>query len=117
MTKKLKVPIKSRKQLPRYSDVELTILAERVGLTLPLLKELHRAGHATYEAIGYDLAALNEGKGMKREELVEVVLDASYIEMYGGPSPELKTWLHSTKNSLEDVYGAMAAGFPYALYE
>ena len=114
-----KVNIKSRGMLPRYSDEELTMLAERVGLTLPLLKELHSAGHNTYQSIGYDLAECRGGGFAKREEIVEVVLDANYIDMYGRPSPTLKAWLNTRagKYKLEHVYQAMAAGFPYFQYE
>lgn len=56
MTKIPKVNVKSRATLPKYSDEELTALAERIGLTLQLLKELHACGNAVYQYIGFDLA-------------------------------------------------------------
>ncbi len=118
----VKVNIGSKSTLPKYSDEELTILADRAGLTLPLLKELHSAGHATYQAIGHDLAECRDrGVLASREEIVEVILDASYMEMYAAPSPELRLWLRDKsvggKCKLEDIYAAMAAGFPYSEYE
>lgn len=119
MAKVPKVNIKSRAMLPKYSDEELTALAERIGLTLPLLKELHACGHAVYQYIGYDLAEANGGKCMRRAALVEIVLDASYIETNTKPSPALAEWLKgkSLKHKLGWIYEAMAAGFPYAEYE
>jgi hypothetical protein len=113
------VNLKSRKMLPQYTDLQLTTLAERVGLSLAELKLLHRAAHDTYQAIGYDLSEANGGKGIDRESLVEVVLDASYMEMYGRLTPEIKEWLKkkaSTYN-LSWVYAAVGAGFPFAKYE
>lgn len=127
--KTVKVNLKSRQMLPQYTDEQLTWLAERVGLTLAQLKRLHGAAWATYQAIGYDLAQANEGKTMKREDLVEVVLDASYMETYGNlqvrhgrdglPAPELVAWLKTkaSKYKLEHVYEAVGAGFPFAEYE
>jgi hypothetical protein len=123
-TKVVKVNLKSRSMLPKYSDAELTGLAERVGLTLEQLKEIHRAAHATYQAIGADLAECNEGRGMKRADLVEVVLDASYMESFGwypatAIPAELKEWLRtkSMQFPLDQVYQAVGAGFLYPGYE
>ncbi len=122
-----KVPIKSKKMLPRYSSEELALLAKRVGLNLEQLKQIHAAANATYQAIGHDLqqcrAECGEpGASMSREETVEVVLDANYIEQYGGPAmntPEMKEWLRTkaTKYKLEHVYEAVAAAFPFSEYE
>lgn len=56
---------------------------------------------------------------MSRYEIVEIVLDASYIERDADPSPALAEWLKdkSLKHKLDWIYEAMAAGFPYAKYE
>jgi hypothetical protein len=117
----VKVNIKSKKMLPKYSDEELAQLAAGVGLTLEQLKAVHQAAHQTYQYIGADLAEANGGKGMDRESLVEVVLDASYMEMACGRqlTPEIKDWLRTkaSKYPLTAVYGAVAAGFPYPSYE
>src|SRR5579864_6550799 len=97
MAKAFPINIKSKKMLPKFTDEQLTFLAGRVGLTLEQLKVIHSAAHQTYQQIGYDLAEANGGKGIKRADLVEVVLDASYIEMNAGRllTPELKAWLSS----------------------
>lgn len=122
---RVKVNLKSRQMLPRYTAEELTVLAGRVGLTLEQLKAIHDLANATYQYIGFDLAEANGGKAMKRADLVEVVLDANYMETadsQGGPkrlTPELREWL-STKASkfpLAHVYEAVGAAFPYPEYE
>jgi len=120
-TKVPKFSINSRKMLPKFSDEELTALAERVGLTLEQLKLVHRAAHATYQAIGYDLAECNGGKSIKRADLVEVVLDANYMVCNAGQmlTPAIREWLESKAATykLEDVYAAVAADFPFPAYE
>lgn len=111
-----KVNLKSRSMLPQFSEAELTVLAERVGLTLEQLKLLHDLAHATYQQLGYDLQGPH-----KREDLVEVILDADYIEMNSGRrlTPELRAWLRSKASNykLDWVYEAVGAGFPFPQYE
>ena len=112
------VNIKSRKMLPTITDDQMAILATRVGLELTTLKEIQNAAHRLYQEIGYDLAELNEGKPTKREDLVEVLLDAGRLERLCSLSEPAKTWLHSSYNlPLNDVYTAVGAAFPYPLYE
>lgn len=115
------VNLNSRKMLPTYTDGQLTVLAARVGLTLDQLKQLHRFAQQTYQYIGADLAACSDSKrGIKRAVLVEVLLDADHITMACRNLPEeLKRWLRvkSTQYPLDDIYAAVGAGFPYALYE
>lgn len=119
--KKVTVNINSRKMLPKFTDEELTQIAERVGLTLDQLKEVHRLAYQTYNYISADLAELNDGKPMKRYVVVECVLDASRIQTtcQRELTSEIKDWLdnRSMKFPLDDVYAAVAAGFPYPLYE
>jgi hypothetical protein len=116
-----KVNIKSRSMLPKYTDEELTLLAQRIGLTLEQLKEFHEAVNRTYHAIGYDLQEARGGGDMKRAEFIEVVLDADHVLAYGELSPELKEWYSNRwKNvrfNLNYYYEAVAAGFPYPTYE
>ena len=83
---KVKVNLKSRKMLPKYTDEELTFLAERVGLTLDQLKKIHSAGQQrTYQYIGSDLAEANGGKLMKRADMVAgVETDETFISRSGG---------------------------------
>jgi hypothetical protein len=120
--KVVKVNLKSKQMLPQYSDEDLTGLAERIGLTLELLKLLYRCAHATYQYIGADLANLegNE-RGMSRECLVEVVLDANYMDQAAKHilTPELKKWKEKgySQYTLDWVYEAVGAGFPFAMYE
>jgi len=123
-TKCPKVNLKSRDMLPKYSDEELGLLAGRVGLTLEQLKTVGEMANRTYQAIGYDLAQANDGNQMKREEIVEVVLDCNYMEEHGRYGrtpldPVIKEWLHGKwKYNLNHVYQAVAAvAFPYYLYE
>lgn len=124
MPKKFKVNLRSREMLPKYSDEELTILAERVGLKLDQLKKVQALSYQVYGYIGADLAEANEGKPMKRYDLVEVVLDANRIESFaehngGKLDPELRDWLgtRSMNYDLEDVYAAVGAAFTYPSYE
>lgn len=129
MTKSFKVPVSSRKMLPAYTDEQKTFLASRIGLTLEQLKRLQEAAHATYGAIGADLAEANGGKAIKRADLVEVVQDANHMEHFGlrggwsentrRLNQELLAWIKTErqKYKLEHVYEAVAAGFPYPAYE
>lgn len=114
-TKVVKVNLKSRAILPRYSDDELTGLAERVGLTLAQLKKLHGLAQATYQYIGHDLG------GGKREMIVEVVLDANYLEManHGRVPADILDWLRNKAHTfnLDHVYQAVGANFPFPTYE
>ena len=54
------------------------------------VKRLHCAMQSTWDAIAYDILACNDGKDMPRSLVIEVVLDADYMEMYGGHRPEDK---------------------------
>ena len=113
-----KVNIRSRKMLPRYTDEELTALAARVGLTLAQLKTIQIEAHKVYQEIGADLAEANGGKSMRRADVVEVVLDAGRVEQ-GIVDPALRRWFQQERflYSLDRFYEAVAAGFPYPLYE
>ena len=120
--KKVDVPIKSRTRLPSYTDEQLEWLAKRVGLTLEQLKHIHRLAHATYQDIGGDAVEANDGKSLTREAVVEMVLDASYMHhthLWKDTSEEIKQWLDRKSMTYEYdwVLAAVAAGFPYALYE
>ena len=125
--KQVKVNLKSRKPLPKYTDEELTFLAVRVGLTLEQLKVVQAAAYATYQYIGSDLAEANGGKLMKRADMVEVVLDANYIEAADDQrglagrklTPELREWLNTkaSKFNLDYVYQAVGAAFSFPDYE
>lgn len=102
--------------LPEYSDEEMSALAQRIGLTLEQLRNLHKAAHATYQTIGGDF-----GGNLKREVLVEAVMDANYMEAFGSHylTPELIQWINRVASTyeLDWVYEAMGAGFRYPMYE
>lgn len=112
-TKCPKVNIRSRETLPEYTDAELTLLAERIGMTLDQLKRYGEAAWRTYGAISDDLHCGPESPGtMKRATIVEIALDASHIDTYGGLEPDLVEWRakrfdHFAK--LEFYYAAVAA--------
>jgi hypothetical protein len=120
-----KVNIRSRTTLPVYTDEEKTLLAEKIGMTLDQLKRYGNSAYRTYNALGPDLAICNDQvrRAIKREYLVEIVLDADRIDTYGGLEPDLKLWRDRRRFSLgnctlEDYYAAVAAvAFPFALYE
>lgn len=119
--KTVKVIIKSRSVLPPFSDEELTTLATRIGLTLDQLQRLGEAVYRTYGAIGADLSQANDGKLMKRRDVIEVVLDAGHLETFGRLEPDLKLWRSASftrPGTLDDYYGAIAAvAFPHSEYE
>lgn len=111
--KPLFVNIKSPKMLPKLSDTQLDTLALRIGLTLDQLKRLQEAAHQTYQEIGADL----EGGPHKREDIIEIVLDAGRLR-HAIRDPELlKAYQQLNTHPLDHVYEAFAAGFPYARYE
>ncbi len=123
---KVKVNIRSRQMLPKFTDEQLTAIAGRVGLSLEQLNVLHCMANATYQAIGADLAQVNNGKCIKRRDLIEIVMDASHIESFGiskyikgSEDPAIKDWLRnrSMEFKLDDVYAAIGVGFPYPEYE
>jgi hypothetical protein len=54
----------------------------------PELKQrFHRALQAAWQAIGSEVLECGGGSSMPRSDVVEVVLDADYIKMYGGLAP------------------------------
>jgi hypothetical protein len=116
--KPFRINIKSRKILPNISDEQMEALAKRVGLDLTTLKEIQNAAHRLYQEIGYDLAECNDGKPTNREDLVEVLLDASRLEKDSKLSETAKTWLDSMVHyDLVDIYAAVGAAFPFPKYE
>lgn len=50
--------------------------------------EMVAALNQTWQSIAYDILEANGGENMKRDEVIEVVLDANYLEMYGGATAE-----------------------------
>lgn len=121
-TQTIKLPnIKSRSMLPQFSDADLETIGKKYGLTLEQLKNLHRCAYDTYQYIGADLHQVNDGKPMRREDLVEVVLDANHMETFNKRKllPEVKAWCDSAaeKYGLNTMYSIVAIAFPFALYE
>lgn len=50
-------------------------------------KEIHRALNTTWEAIGHDILAESENNEVTKELVIEMVLDANRLEMYGYCDP------------------------------
>lgn len=48
-----------------------------------LAKSAAQAINATWNEIGYDILSLDEGKAISRNEMLEVCLDANYMERHG----------------------------------
>ena len=119
-TKTVKVNIKSRDILPKFSNEDLAILAQRIGMTADQLKRYGIAAYRTYGAIGAYLSDVNNGKAMKRRDLIEVVLDADDIGIYGRLDPDLVEWRANRfkqNYKLDDYYAAVAAvAFPWNEY-
>ena len=56
--------------------------AAALGLTVAQLDVIGQGANAVYQEIGYDLAAANGGRGIRRNALIEVVLDANRLEQH-----------------------------------
>lgn len=102
-----------------------------LGLNEEEFERFRRACNATWQAIGGDCSEANGGKSMPRSTVVELVLDADRIEMYGGDrattrdAPNDWTSFYATRLRpwIIENYGSaafkklMARVFPYKLYE
>jgi len=54
--------------------------AAALGITVAQLDVVGRGAWMVYQEVGYDLAELNGGRGIPRNEVIEVVLDAGRLE-------------------------------------
>ena len=59
---------------PSYRTKEKA--AEALGITVDVLDLIGRAAYGVYQEVGSDLAEANDGKPIKRDDLIEVCLDA-----------------------------------------
>lgn len=66
--------------MPKRKDPNL-------GLTDEDFSRFDRACNATWQSIGSDCAELNGGKPFRRSEVIELVLDADRVRMYGEHNP------------------------------
>jgi hypothetical protein len=86
-----------------------------------MLTKAARALLRTWETIAADLFACLEHasgetvKSMSRDAVVEVVLDANYLEMYGG-SEETAKWIRSLDESGDQFKALIKKAFPYERY-
>lgn len=71
-----------------------------LNLTIEDLEALCKAAWNTWNVIGPDIFAANDGKAMSREEVIEVVMDADYIlSMTRGLPPAVKAVLQDYTKS------------------
>jgi len=126
------------KKQPTYNYKTKAVAAAALGITPTVLDVIGNAAYAVYQEIGADLSALNDGKLMRRAEVIETVLDASRTEQRlvrdledqvrrNGPNAaqriaDLDAALKSLRErSVPDYYskltGAMKLYFSYAMYE
>lgn len=57
------------------------------------LKRVRGMMQSTWDYIGYDMLQVNEGKAMPKSHVIEVVLDADYMETSAARKPEDKELL------------------------
>ena len=78
-----------------------------------LQKRMKRAANLVWEYIGSDVLKTAEVDSMSREDVIEVVLDASYLE-YHGQDPEAVAEFR--KLSYEEQEEIMLKAFPFSRY-
>lgn len=111
-------------EVQKVSKVQGDCEAARIklGLTEDEVKAIQRAADATYQNISYDLEPTNKrSKTISREELIEVVLDANYMDNFGfskyNPKTEgIKRALEISRD-YEALKALLRAHFTYERYE
>lgn len=58
-------------------------LCSKMKITSAELKALRRAAWTTYDAISFDLVGDNDSDMIKRDDLIDVILDADHLELNG----------------------------------
>ena len=108
--------------------------AADLGITVNQLDAIGHAAYGVYQEIGADLAEVNGGRGMSRNMVMEVVLDAGRTEEFlHRRSADYKRWeqkpeaiadidaavaaMQSRQFSYEQLLGAMKLYFTYSRYE
>lgn len=67
----------------------------------------------TWEVIGGDILECNGGEAMRRGEVIEVVLDANYLEMYGEAKDDIAAF---RKMSYDEQTAFAETVFTYRSY-
>lgn len=75
---------------------------------------IEQALNNTWQAIGHDILEATGGEAIPRADVVEVVLDANYLEMYGGLSAdEVKAFRALSYNKQKAI---ARNAFPFGRY-
>jgi len=70
------------------------------GLTQEELRELGHAAQHAWDYIGYECIQANDGKDLPKSHVVEIVMDANYIETNNPKlSPKVKAFVDNYENS------------------
>jgi hypothetical protein len=65
--------------------------AQKLGFTEDEYKSICVAAEITWDSIGYDVLALNDGKSIRRSEVIDMVIDANRITSFNSDlDPKLK---------------------------
>lgn len=76
-----------------------------------------QAMNTTWATIAYDCIDGNGGKAMKRDDVIDVVLDADYMETYAARKPEEKELLKRFRQlSYPEMQKLARTTFTYARY-
>lgn len=79
------------------------------------IKQIHRAMWRTWETLGADIMTIEGvGDSISREEVVELILDAGYLESYGNCDKSILKEFR--KLSYEDQEEIAKQRFPYERY-
>ncbi len=76
-------------------------------------QKLGYALQRTWEVIGGDILECGGGEAMPRSEVIEVVLDANYLEMYGDCKEDIKEFRKLSYDEQEKFAGTV---FTYRSY-
>jgi hypothetical protein len=77
-------------------------------------EQIGTALNRVWQAIGADILECNGGQAMPRAEVVEIVMDANYLEMYSGiPAEDIKAFRALPYDEQDKI---ATAAFTYASY-
>jgi len=86
-------------------------------LTESEIKLVHNTMQRTWDYIGSDMLEVNDGKAMPKSHVIEVVLDANYMETSNNLKPEEKDIIKKFRQlSYKDQIKVAKQTFTFARY-